>query len=269
MTPDDSMDTLAAELGVRADEIRRVRSPRGGVLLGFRCEPGECLDLWRRARARYEITGLWPVITHTSPTQWEWADVPGDSHDEKAGQSIIDRLVELQANSLLAEAQWFKRSYGSGRPARDLEDLTRRLTDAIPAAGTWTPISAESALATFFAEPPRWIWLVPTEDPSRLPEVLDTPFTPNHVPFPGEEALSYRDHANVLREWHDRYGAEICYLDTSSVLLSVERPPVTPTEAAQVAIEHWAYCPDLDQVIGGPPEVAAQVSTRTWFFWWD
>ncbi|MEU3887505.1 DUF4253 domain-containing protein [Streptomyces sp. NPDC029041] len=46
-------------------------------------------------------------------------------------------------------------------------------------------------------------------------------------------------------------------------------PPAAPLEAARVAIEHYAYCPDLDQVIGGLPEVAVQVLTRTWFFWWD
>lgn len=265
----DSVDTLAAELGVRAEQIRRARTPRGGVLLGFRCAPGACLDVWRRARERYGTTGLWPFITHTSPTEWEWADAPGDSHDEKHGQSIIDRLMELQANELLTEAEWFKPSQGHPSPARDLEDLARLLTDATPVAETRAPRSAESVLGAFFAEPPEWICLVPTEDPPSLPELLDAPDTPNHTPFPGGEALSYRDHANVLREWHNRYGAEICYLDTHEVLLSVEHPPAAPSETARVAIEHYAYCPDLDQVIGGLPEVALQVPTRTWFFWWD
>ncbi|GAA2613364.1 hypothetical protein GCM10010304_77490 [Streptomyces roseoviolaceus] len=265
----DSMGTLAAELGVRAEQVRKARTPRGGVLLGFRCEPGACLGVWRRARERYGTTGLWPFITHTSPAEWEWADAPGDSHDEKRRQSIIDRLMELQANELLTEAEWFKPPQGHPSPALDLEDLARRLTDASPEAETRAPRSAESLLSTFFAEPPEWICLVPTEDPPGLPELLDAPDTPNHTPFPGREALSYRDHANVLREWHDRYGAEICYLDTHEVLLSVEHPPSAPSETARVAIEHYAYCPDLDQVIGGLPEVVLQVPTRTWFFWWD
>ncbi|MFG2747011.1 DUF4253 domain-containing protein [Streptomyces chartreusis] len=212
---------------------------------------------------------MWPFITHTSPTRWEWADVPGDNRDEKRRQSITDRLIELQANELLTEAQWFRPPQEHPTPARSLEDLARRLADSTPAAGTRAPRSAESLLATFFAEPPEWICLVSTEDPSGLPELLDAPFTPNHTPFPGGEGLSYRDHANVLREWHDRYGAEICYLDTHEVLLSVEHPPAAPFETARVAIEHYAYCPDLDQVIGGLPEVALQVPTRTWFFWWD
>ncbi|MFC8247515.1 DUF4253 domain-containing protein [Streptomyces chartreusis] len=265
----DPMDRLAAELGVPAEQVRRARTPRGGVLFGFRCEPGACLDVWRRARERYGSTGLWPFITHTAPSRWEWADVAGDDRDEKRRQPIVDRLVELQANDLLTEAQWFRGPQAHPTPARDLEDLARRLADSTPAAGTRTPRSAQSLLATFFGEPPEWICLVSTEDPCGLPELLDAPFTPNHTPFPGGDGLSYRDHANVLRAWHDRYGAEICYLDAHEVMLSVEHPPAAPLETARVAIEHYAYCPDLDQVIGGLPEVALQVPTRTWFLWWD
>ncbi|MFJ3339345.1 DUF4253 domain-containing protein [Streptomyces sp. NPDC086766] len=41
-------------------------------------------------------------------------------------------------------------------------------------------------------------------------------------------------------------------------------------ERARAAIEHYAYCPDFDQIFGGLPEVASwQVPKRTWFFWWD
>ncbi|MGW4872944.1 DUF4253 domain-containing protein [Streptomyces chartreusis] len=265
----DPMDRLAAELGVPADQVRTARTPRGGVLFGFRCEPGECLEVWRRARERFGSTGLWPFITHTPPTEWEWADEAGDNRDEERRQPIVDSLIELQVNDLLTEAQWFRGPQVNPTPARDLEDLVRRLADTTPAAGTRAPRSAQSLLATCFVEPPEWICLVSTEDPSGLPELLDAPFTPNHTPFPGGEELSYRDHASVLRAWHDRYGAEICYLDAHEVMLSVEHPPAAPLETARVAIEHYAYCPDLDQVIGGLPDVALQVPTRTWFFWWD
>lgn len=263
----DPMDMLAAELGVRAEEVRRVRTPRGGVLLGFRCEPGACLDTWRRAREQYRSTGLWPFITHTSPTRWEWAEVPRDRRDGKQG--VIATLLESQADELLEEARWFKPPRELQAAARDLEDLARRLTRAVPAAEALAR-SAESRLASSFVAPPEWICLVPTEDPSGIPELLDAPDTPNHTPFPGREPLSYRDHANVLREWHDRYGAEICYLESHAVLLSVEHPPSDPFETARVAIEHYAYCPDLDQAVGGLPEVASrQVPTGAWFFWWD
>ncbi|WP_079049551.1 DUF4253 domain-containing protein [Streptomyces torulosus] len=264
------MDTLAAELGVRAEDVVRAATPRGSVLLGFPCEPKACLDVWRRARERYATTGLWPFVTHTSPLDWEWADAPGDSHTDQYHGPILDRLTELQRSELLEEAALFGPARAFPAPVRDLEDLARRLTGAAPAAAASPPRSADERLATFFAAPPEWICLVPTEDPALLPELLDAPDTPNHTPFPGREGLSYRDHAAVLREWHDRYGAEICYLDTDAVLLSVERPPSDPYERARVAIEQYAYCPDFDQFLGGLPEIAAhQVPNRAWFFWWD
>ncbi|MFJ4560098.1 DUF4253 domain-containing protein [Streptomyces massasporeus] len=263
----DAGATLATELGARAQDVQRVRTPRGGTLLGFRCTPDACLDVWRRARERYADTGWWPFITHTQPSDWEWADLPGDSHRDEASLPFVDELVELQAGELLREAEMFRPPTGR-LPVRDLDDLAGRLTAAVPHSASLRP--AETRLATFFSRPPEWICLVPTGDPAGLPELPDAPDTPNHTPFPGRESLSYRDHADVLREWHDRFGAEICYLDTDALLLSVESPPTDPLQAARVVIEHYAYCPDFDQLIGGLPEIAAhQAPARFWFFWWD
>ncbi|MFD8230383.1 DUF4253 domain-containing protein [Streptomyces sp. NPDC059696] len=263
----DAGTTLATELGARAQDVQRVRTPRGGTLLGFRCTPDACLDVWRRARERHADTGWWPFITHTQPSDWEWADLPDGSHRGETHGPFVARLVELQAGELLKEAETFRPPTGR-LPVRDLDDLAGRLVAAVPHSAP--PRPAETRLATFFAGPPEWICLVPTGDPAGLPELLDAPDTPNHTPFPGRESLSYRDHADVLREWHDRFGAEICYLDTDALLLSVRNPPTDPLQVARVAIEHYAYCPDFDQLIGGLPEVAAhQAPTRFWFFWWD
>ncbi|MGA5141396.1 DUF4253 domain-containing protein [Streptomyces azureus] len=77
----------------------------------------------------------------------------------------------------------------------------------------------------------------PRRGPGRSPGTLDAPDAPNHTPFPGPESVSSRDHAGVLREWQTRYGAQICYLDSTAVLLPVESPPSDPWETARVAIE--------------------------------
>ncbi|MBB4713003.1 hypothetical protein BJ965_002885 [Streptomyces luteogriseus] len=263
----DAGAALATELGARAEDVERVPTPRGGTLLGFRCAPDACLDLWRRARERHPATGWWPFITHTPPSDWEWAELPGGSHRDETRGPFIAGLVELQAGELLQEAETFRPPTGH-LPVRDLDDLARRLTAALPHPAP--PRPAETRLATFSVGPPEWICLVPTDDPVGLPELLDAPDTPNHTPFPGRESLSYRDHADVLREWHDRFGAEICYLDTAALLLSVGSPPTDPLQAARVAIEQYAYCPDFDQLIGGLPEIAAhQAPAPFWFFWWD
>ncbi|MFG1664606.1 DUF4253 domain-containing protein [Streptomyces sp. Y7] len=81
---------------------------------------------------------------------------------------------------------------------------------------------------------------------------------------------SRRPSARLKRERRSRGGEEICSLESHAVLLSVEHPPSDPFETARVAIEHYAYCPDLDQAVGGLPEAASrQVPTGAWFFWWD
>ncbi|MDC0767753.1 DUF4253 domain-containing protein [Streptomyces sp. HD] len=83
--------------------------------------------------------------------------------------------------------------------------------------------------------------------------------------------LGYDRHQAVLREWEIRYGAVLYYLAcTDTLVLEVERPPTDRAEIARVAVEQYAYCFDLDQVVGGPEEVAVrQVPSGHWFFWWD
>jgi hypothetical protein len=74
----------------------------------------------------------------------------------------------------------------------------------------------------------------------------------------------------VLRSWHDRYGARLHYLGSTALELTVASPPATVAEVAQVAVEQYAYCCDLDQIFGDPLDIAErQVPTRWWYFWWD
>lgn len=74
----------------------------------------------------------------------------------------------------------------------------------------------------------------------------------------------------ALRSWHDRYGAEVYYLGVSALELRVARPLQQLGEVAAVAIEQYAYCDDLGQVIGEPDQVARrQVPAGQWHFWLD
>jgi hypothetical protein len=82
--------------------------------------------------------------------------------------------------------------------------------------------------------------------------------------------MGYAEHAAALKDWSARFGAVVFYLGASAMVLQVDRPPVGSADIARVALEQSAYCPDLDQVIGSPGEIAArQVTSRHWFFWWD
>ncbi|MFI0724493.1 DUF4253 domain-containing protein [Streptomyces sp. NPDC021224] len=76
----------------------------------------------------------------------------------------------------------------------------------------------------------------------------------------------------VLRSWEERFGIRVVALGFDTLTVSVAAPPRTPEEAAAVAAEHYAFCPDnVDQGCGSLAEYAAgEVLGRTlWTFWWD
>lgn len=50
----------------------------------------------------------------------------------------------------------------------------------------------------------------------------------------------------VLRSWEDRFGAYLVQLDLATIELAVAAPPVTGHECRAVAMEHVAFCRDLD-----------------------
>lgn len=73
-----------------------------------------------------------------------------------------------------------------------------------------------------------------------------------------------------MGEWEARHGAVLHRLDSHSLMLDVARPPTDRAEIAGVAVEQFAYCDDLGQVIGGPTAVAQrQVPSTHWLFRWD
>ncbi|MFB7941550.1 DUF4253 domain-containing protein [Streptomyces sp. NPDC056049] len=99
------------------------------------------------------------------------------------------------------------------------------------------------------------------EIPALFPSLLRTPNWSGHQ---GRELLP-ADHVAVLRHWHDRYGAEFRYADSSTLELAVGRPPRGLPEIALAGVEQYVYCPDLgDAVIAGD-----QAGRSVWTFWWD
>lgn len=58
----------------------------------------------------------------------------------------------------------------------------------------------------------------------------------------GHDRLTQEDHVGVLRSWHERFGADVRYLDTAALGLVVAKPPTNRREVARVAVEQYAYC---------------------------
>lgn len=265
----DSMGTLAAELGVRAEQVRKARTPRGGVLLGFRCEPGACLDVWRRARERYGTTGLWPFITHTSCGRMGMGgrtqrqprrEAPPVDHrqaDGAAGERTPHRGRMVQTAPRTPEPR--------PRPRRPGPATHRCLSGGRDAG---TEVCGITALH-LFRRAPRVDLPRPHRGPARPPGA------PGRTGHAEPHAVS-RQGSPVLPGPRERPAGVARSVRRGDLLPRHPRgaavgraPPSAPSETARVTIEHYAYCPDLDQVIGGLPEVVLQVPTRTWFFWWD
>jgi hypothetical protein len=235
--------------GVGIETIEQSVSPRGDVLYGLRCPPGETWEMWRGLREAAGKTGLQAFVSHQSPGEWEWdrsrqpdgGDRPSPDHG-----ATLARLVAARSSQL-----------------GESEGLANRLTSLDPRPRGRT---AEE----FFARPPEWVCLAEVREPSRLPTVLDAPSTPNWTGGPSHPVLRYADHVDVLRSWHSRFDASVCYLASNALMVQVGRPPRTAADVAAVAVEQYAYCPDLDQVIGTLDDVAReQACADQWFFWWD
>lgn len=77
--------------------------------------------------------------------------------------------------------------------------------------------------------------------------------------------------AAVVADWEHRFGARVVTVGFDTLELSVAAPPVTIEHARSVAVEQFAFCPDLVwQGTGKLEKLAEQlVGAVNWSFWWD
>lgn len=93
------------------------------------------------------------------------------------------------------------------------------------------------------------------------------------VPFGGwNECPAPDEMAAVLKYWYEQYGAVPAAI-THDTLELVLPAPVPRDKAADLAREHYLFCPDrVDQCTktGKIGELAGDLSVSTvWYFWWD
>jgi Domain of unknown function (DUF4253) len=261
-----------AELGCEVPEPQLSFTTDRVPVYGLEVAPDRHRDLWSRLRAVHHETGLWPFTSHEKPTNW--AD-----ESRASGVELVDRLVGLRLDPQdvvdeLVRANWDRAvDYAGGDPDRLESALIARdparIADELEPAPS-QPGPGESRIERTRAYPPRWIHLVPAAHGYEIPALLDGPVTVNWVGSPGHPDLTAADHCAVLRSWQERYGAELYYFSDTAIELTVTAPPLEAVEAAGVAVEQYAYCPDLDGWLGDPVDVVRrQVWTRRWYFWWD
>lgn len=79
-----------------------------------------------------------------------------------------------------------------------------------------------------------YVVLITTDDPTTVPAYLHWGNFNGCLPAPY--------HVAALRNWHDRYGAELVALGNDTLKLRVARKPATREEALELARVHNAYC---------------------------
>lgn len=78
-------------------------------------------------------------------------------------------------------------------------------------------------------------------------------------------------HVAAMRNWRDRYGAELVGISFDTINLRVARKPKTRDEALALAREQYVYCPDdIEQGVQTYSALAAALmESDWWYFWWD
>ena len=92
-----------------------------------------------------------------------------------------------------------------------------------------------------------------------------------YVPFGGwNECPSSQEHMAAAKYWYEKFGAVPAVI-TRDVLEYDLPVPVKREEAMALALEQYAFCPDIvDQGCQSVGYLADTLAMSTkWYFWWD
>jgi Domain of unknown function (DUF4253) len=107
------------------------------------------------------------------------------------------------------------------------------------------------------------ILLVPAKSDSELPAYLKW--------GAWNECPEAQVHVAMLRKWKSIYDTELVGLTGEVMNLRVRKRPQNRAEALELALEMFAYCPDI--VVQGTETVealaASLLESDYWYFWWD
>ncbi|WP_055598790.1 DUF4253 domain-containing protein [Streptomyces aureus] len=238
-------------------DVEEAVAPSGARVLGRPVPEEEAAGMWRRLLALRGSTGFHPVLSTRPPSAL--VDAPSSEpyvFDERAFTAPREVLAEITEAALTdclrfadeEEAEEWRAEFDPERLARAIAPEPR------------LPDRRRNYR-------PSWLCLVESTTGYAVPGLL--PGRPNgrnwrHGPN-GREMLP-SDHVAFLHAWHDRFGAELCYLADSVLMLDVARPPQEPVAVAEAAIEQYAYSPDGRDAIS---YANRQTRTGHWQFWWD
>ncbi|MFH8475007.1 DUF4253 domain-containing protein [Streptomyces sp. NPDC018000] len=239
--------------------------------MGFPVRHPDALAVWQLWLDRRHVTGRYPVVTRRDPNGLV-PDPPGrlgaGGREALAAalardpDAVVEEVVMAAVRDILAMAD-----------EEDVEEwldelVPERLADALKEAVA-TPQEADIWEGMPLGNAPElWLCLVEAKQGHEIPALLPGfPDAPNWWSEPTGRLLLPADHVAFLRSWHERFGADLFFLDGSRMRLVVRRPPLAPATAARAAVERFAYCsdglPDLPVLGDG------EVRSTAWRFWWD
>jgi len=209
------------------------------------------VQLWQDLFEARSTTGLYPIIvgntTNLRALDKAWQSQAADEEEEvSVPEWVEERLTEMK------------------------EDVGDDGSWEIPPRGPWPYQASHSREfhSVMSSSGTRYlgyvgIILIRGSEPWELPFVLGFGGW-NECPAPAV-------HASFIRHWNERYGAVPVAFTGDVLEMAVLRQPVEPAEAIELAIEQFAYCPDIvDQGTETIEGLAAEIIGQPrWFFWWD
>ena len=154
-----------------------------------------------------------------------------------------------------------------GNPAEDeyLEDVPRHLAkleqDAPAMRARLMERPDEDAVRALSGEQVT-IALVPAHGGWEVPALLAWSGAERHD-------IGGPEHLSILHFWHEVYGADLVGLGLERMECLVARPPEDARAAFELAVQQYAYCPELmDNLVPAMGALAATLFGRHWLFDW-
>lgn len=228
----------------------------GRIIVRFGVPGENAIQIWERLAEMTDGFDYWPILLGDEETADSILLFAGDDSDESlpSPEQILDDAKDIDFTTWLEEQTAFVTD-SSGQLPTDGQTY--------PASGAdhryMTPrdISSGAFLDTVV------IAIVPAANSWESAAFLKWGCW-NAVPCPEE-------HVAVMREWNERYGAEVVAMSSDIVEMRVARPPTDWDSALQLAYEQYVYDSDIvNQGTGSIERLAPYlVGSSGWSFWWD
>lgn len=237
------------------------RTNRHGVEFVYIQGGDAAISLWHQLREVAEQSKTWPILCGKAAPPDEQGDLP-------PADLLLPHVPEgspIQALKAAEAEDW--REMGLEGPPDDDDDEEYT---ALPDFDTWSdsselPSSPSRGAYDYRNRPldPCLLALIPTHDPAEAAAYLSFGGF-NDCPGPELQVAFQRD-------WNKRFGAVPITMTEDVLELYLPDPVRDPHVAWEVALEQFAFCPDI--VTQGTESVASLAReiwrNQTWFFWWD